>query len=49
MAERIYLDWNATAPLRPEAREASAFLSMYPSTNGPFQSERVMAYRPFLR
>jgi cysteine desulfurase len=22
MAERVYLDWNATAPLRPEAREA---------------------------
>ncbi|MEO0917268.1 MAG: cysteine desulfurase family protein [Pseudomonadota bacterium] len=22
MADRIYLDWNATAPLRPEAREA---------------------------
>ena len=22
MAERIYLDWNATAPLRPEARAA---------------------------
>jgi cysteine desulfurase len=24
MAERVYLDWNATAPLRPEAREAMA-------------------------
>ena len=24
MAERIYLDWNATAPLRPEARAAMA-------------------------
>src|ERR1700681_3976076 len=24
MAERIYLDWNATAPLRPQARAASA-------------------------
>jgi cysteine desulfurase len=22
MAERVYLDWNATAPLRPEARDA---------------------------
>ena len=22
MAERTYLDWNATAPLRPQAREA---------------------------
>jgi cysteine desulfurase len=22
MAERVYLDWNATAPLRPQAREA---------------------------
>jgi cysteine desulfurase len=22
MADRVYLDWNATAPLRPEAREA---------------------------
>ena len=22
MAERLYLDWNATAPLRPEARAA---------------------------
>ncbi|MCL6607778.1 MAG: hypothetical protein K6T74_06755 [Geminicoccaceae bacterium] len=24
MAERTYLDWNATAPLRPEARAAIA-------------------------
>jgi cysteine desulfurase len=24
MAERIYLDWNATAPLRPQARTATA-------------------------
>jgi cysteine desulfurase len=24
MSKRIYLDWNATAPLRPEAREAMA-------------------------
>src|SRR6476646_4385232 len=24
MADRIYLDWNATTPLRPEAREAPA-------------------------
>ena len=24
MAERVYLDWNATAPLRPEARAAMA-------------------------
>src|SRR5260370_38035645 len=23
MAERIYLDWNATAPLRPQARAAT--------------------------
>src|SRR3979490_730310 len=23
MAERIYLDWNATAPLRPQARAAA--------------------------
>src|SRR6478736_7064660 len=23
MADRIYLDWNATTPLRPEAREAT--------------------------
>ena len=22
MPDRVYLDWNATAPLRPEAREA---------------------------
>ena len=22
MTERVYLDWNATAPLRPEARAA---------------------------
>jgi hypothetical protein len=22
MGERVYLDWNATAPLRPEARAA---------------------------
>jgi cysteine desulfurase len=25
MSERVYLDWNATAPLRPEAREAMVF------------------------
>jgi cysteine desulfurase len=25
MSERVYLDWNATAPLRPEAKEAMAF------------------------
>src|SRR4051812_15666265 len=24
MADRVYLDWNATTPLRPEAREAMA-------------------------
>ncbi len=24
MPDRIYLDWNATTPLRPEAREAMA-------------------------
>ena len=24
MAERVYLDWNATAPLRPQARAAIA-------------------------
>src|ERR1700686_5911465 len=24
MAERTYLDWNATAPLRPQARAAAA-------------------------
>src|SRR5262249_616274 len=24
MAERVYLDWNATAPLRPEAKAAMA-------------------------
>jgi cysteine desulfurase len=24
MSERSYLDWNATAPLRPEARAAMA-------------------------
>jgi len=29
--------------LRPEACSPSAFFSRYPSTNGPFQTERVMA------
>ena len=24
MTDRIYLDWNATAPLRPQARSAAA-------------------------
>src|SRR5205807_4280486 len=24
MPDRVYLDWNATAPLRPEARQAMA-------------------------
>src|ERR1700741_48457 len=28
--------------LRPEDAAASAFLSRYPSTNGPFQTERVI-------
>jgi cysteine desulfurase len=27
MPDRVYLDWNATAPLRPEAREAMAVAS----------------------
>src|SRR5438128_6544 len=35
---------------RPDAREVSAFLSRYPSTNGPFQTERAMgAYFLFFR
>jgi hypothetical protein len=29
--------------LRPDARTFSAFLRRYPSTNGPFQTERVIA------
>src|SRR5690349_13681715 len=29
--------------LRHEARELSALFSRYPSTNGPFQTERVIA------
>jgi len=29
--------------LRPDDRDASAFFRRYPSTNGPFQTERVMA------
>src|SRR5947208_17028899 len=32
---------------RPDDRDASAFLSRYPSTKGPFQTERAMA-RPVL-
>src|SRR6476646_295524 len=35
---------------RPDEREVSAFLSRYPSTNGPFQTERAMgAYFLFFR
>src|SRR5262245_9204772 len=33
---------------RPDERAASAFLSRYPSTNGPFQTERAMARPLFL-
>src|SRR5260370_12886435 len=33
---------------RPDERAASAFLSRYPSTKGPFQTERAMARPLFL-
>src|SRR4051812_17784036 len=32
--------------LRPELREASALLSRYPSTNGPFHTERAISVAP---
>src|SRR4051794_41944740 len=32
---------------RPDARAASAFLSREPSTNGPFQTERIMSGFPY--
>ncbi len=35
-------DHDLMTSLRPDSRLASAFLSRYPSTNGPFQIERAM-------
>src|ERR1700679_4289993 len=32
--------------LRPDAREASALLRRYPSTNGPFHTERAILVLP---
>src|SRR4051812_2810652 len=32
--------------LRPEARDVSALLSRYPSTNGPFHTERAISVAP---
>jgi cysteine desulfurase len=37
--ERVYLDWNATTPLRPEAREAMAMASELPGNPSSVHAE----------
>ena len=37
MPSRVYLDWNATAPLRPEARAADPFGSVHLLLFGDFK------------
>ena len=36
MTARVYLDWNATAPLRPEARDA--MVAALDQTGNPSQA-----------
>jgi cysteine desulfurase len=43
--ERVYLDWNATAPLRPEAREAMAMASELPGNPSSVHAEGRQARR----
>ncbi|MGB7037154.1 MAG: cysteine desulfurase, partial [Xanthobacteraceae bacterium] len=39
MAERSYFDWNATAPLRPEARAAMAEAAELPGNPSSVHAE----------
>jgi cysteine desulfurase len=45
MAQRIYLDWNATAPLRPEARQAMAAAWDLPGNPSSVHAEGRQARR----
>jgi cysteine desulfurase len=45
MAERIYLDWNATTPLRPEARQAMAAAWDLPGNPSSVHAEGRQARR----
>src|SRR5262249_10218927 len=45
MGERVYLDWNATAPLRPEARAAMAEALDLPGNPSPVHGEGRAAHR----
>jgi cysteine desulfurase len=45
MADRIYLDWNATTPLRPEAREAMAAAWDLPGNPSSVHAEGRQARR----
>ncbi len=45
MADRVYLDWNATTPLRPEAREAMAAAWDLPGNPSSVHAEGRQARR----
>lgn len=45
MPDRVYLDWNATAPLRPEAREAMAAAFDLPGNPSSVHAEGRQARR----
>src|SRR4051812_26744909 len=45
MPDRVYFDWNATAPLRPEAREAMAAASKLPGNPSSVHAEGRQARR----
>jgi len=45
MSERIYLDWNATTPLRPEARQAMALAWDLPGNPSSVHAEGRQARR----
>src|SRR3982075_3526675 len=45
MQDRVYLDWNATTPLRPEAREAMAAAWDLPGNPSSVHAEGRQARR----
>src|SRR6202047_218026 len=45
MSDRVYLDWNATTPLRPEAREAMAAAWDLPGNPSSVHAEGRLARR----
>ncbi|HKH03064.1 MAG TPA: aminotransferase class V-fold PLP-dependent enzyme, partial [Bradyrhizobium sp.] len=45
MPDRVYLDWNATMPLRPEAREAMAAALDIPGNPSSVHAEGRQARR----